>query len=314
MDLGYMPPGQAPQPAPGIVDATGMVMSGVPCRRCSYDLRGLNVAARCPECGAPVGVAVHGPLLRYSDPEWVAGLARGTAFVFWGILLGFLVSFTAGVFLRNYFGPRVSAIVGAMGGLVYLYGVWLMTEPDPSGIGEDQYGRARRIIRFTTIVGIVQNVLAVAEPDVQHSRALTIAFGVASLAAGLIGVAGQFAELRYLQLLARRISDEKLSRRARFLFWAFGGSLAVVMVLGSAAGIGGFVLARPGVARSVPRGIIGVLAAFGILTGVAVIAMLVFGLMYLLLLRRLKRAFRQQAEYARLLWANVATPARAQGV
>jgi hypothetical protein len=288
-------------------------VSGVPCRRCSYDLRGLNVTARCPECGAPVGVAVHGPLLRYSDPEWVGNLARGTAFVFWGILLGFLLSFTAGLLLRPL-GPRVAPIVGAMGGLVYLYGVWLMTEPDPSGVGEDQYGTARRIIRFTTIVGIVQNVLSVAEPDVQYSRALTIAFGVASLAAGLIGVVGQFAELRYLQRLALRIPDERLSRRARFLFWAFGGSLVAVILLGGMAGIGGFLFVRLARGNPMTNWIAAVVAGLGILAGIAVIAMLVFGLMYLRLLHRLKRAFRQQAEYARLVWATAAAQARAQGV
>ena len=61
--------GSAPIAAPGIVNDAGLVVADVPCRKCSYNLRGMNVASRCPECGAPVGVSVHGSLLRYSDPH-----------------------------------------------------------------------------------------------------------------------------------------------------------------------------------------------------------------------------------------------------
>jgi len=51
------------------VDAAGNVVSDVPCRRCSYNLRGLNYAGRCPECGTAVGQSIYGNLLRFSDPE-----------------------------------------------------------------------------------------------------------------------------------------------------------------------------------------------------------------------------------------------------
>src|SRR3954467_10353326 len=76
-----MPPlGAVPAAAPvgpAAMDAGGVVTASVPCRRCAYNLRSLSVAARCPECGAPVGVSVQGPLLRYGDPQWLQNLSSG---------------------------------------------------------------------------------------------------------------------------------------------------------------------------------------------------------------------------------------------
>jgi hypothetical protein len=53
---------------------TGNVDADIPCRKCGYNLRGLAVDGRCPECATPVGVSINGELLRYSDPTFVIGL------------------------------------------------------------------------------------------------------------------------------------------------------------------------------------------------------------------------------------------------
>src|SRR5262245_32299566 len=63
------------------VDAAGTVTADSPCRKCGYNLRGLSVSGRCPECGTPVGLSVHGDLLRFSNPRWVRGLQRGVRLI-----------------------------------------------------------------------------------------------------------------------------------------------------------------------------------------------------------------------------------------
>ena len=70
----------------GFLDQAGTVISDLACRRCGYNLRGLNNQGRCPECGAAIGLSCHGDLLRFADPKWVETLGRGASLILWGVL------------------------------------------------------------------------------------------------------------------------------------------------------------------------------------------------------------------------------------
>ena len=275
--------------------ATGNVEGDVPCRKCSYNLRGLPVAGRCPECGTPVGISVHGDLLRYSDPQFVETLRRGVRFILWGFLTVFLASILAGILgvaLRGTAGgsPLVIHFLAFVGYLPLLIGGWLLTVPDPSGIGEDSYGTPRKIIRFSLAVGLVNHLINIAIGVGPVAPAVLLALRSVSFAAAMVGLVGEFAQLYYLRRLALRIPDADLSERARFLMWAFGISYGLFLVIGfvavlaAAAGGGGGIYA---------------FACFG---GVAFIAVLVFAVMYLFMLARFGRHFKEQAALARQFW------------
>ena len=305
-----MPPHTQPPPVPDMpLDGAGVVNRDLPCRKCAYNIRGLAVTARCPECGAPVGVSVHGDLLRYSEPRWLQNLSSGAGFVFWGLLLSIAVSFVGGI-VAQFVGPWVGPLFGIAGGIVYLYGAWLLTEPDPSGLGERQYGRARQIIRVALAASIVGQVLQFIAATAAPSPEVMVTFGIITMAAGLIGVVGQFAMLRYLERLARRIPDDSLSKMARTLFWGYGGALALGVLLGGAAAIAAATLGSTPPVAGAPGGggpgpgMAGVLGAAAIFGCLIFIALLVFGIMFLVLLRRLQSAFSQQAHYARQVWGD----------
>lgn len=298
----------SPPPVPAgssIVDSAGLVIADLPCRKCSYNVRGLPVASRCPECGAPVGVSVNGDLLRYSEPQWLQNLSKGAAFAFWGVLVSMVATIVGGI-IAQVTVPLMAPIATMVGGLVYLYGAWLLTEPDPSGLGEDQYGRARQIIRIALIAGLVGAGVEAINATLAPEPTLRIALGIVSVAVGLVGVAGQFATLRYLQRLALRIPDDRLSARAKLVFWGYGLSLAAMIVVG---GVMMLVIAGSGIFASGPNspapggGVVGTLAGAGCAVGIAFLAMLGFGIIFLVLLFQLKRAFAQQAEVARQVWS-----------
>lgn len=291
---------------PSLVDSAGLVIADLPCRRCSYNVRGLPVASRCPECGAPVGVSVNGDLLRYSEPQWLQNLSKGAAFAFWGVFVS-MATVIIGSIVAQVTVPLMAPLATIVGGLVYLYGAWLLTEPDPSGLGEGKYGRARQIIRVALIAGLVGAGVEAINVTTAPQAAVRIVLVIVSVAVELIGLVGHFAMLRYLQRLALRIPDERLSARAKLVFWGYGLSLAVTIVFG---GVMALVIAGSGMFTSGPNspgpggGVMGTLAGAGCAIGIAVLVMLGFGIIFLVLLFQLKRAFAQQAEVARQVWSE----------
>lgn len=291
----------------GIVDDSGTLCADVACRRCGYNLRGLDPSGRCPECGTPVGLSCHGDLLRFADPAWVETLGRGASLILWGILFG-LVGAILGTAVAAITGSQLlGGVIQLAGAAVGLYGAWLVTSPDPSGIGEDKYVTDRRIVRFALLVGVASQLFALIQQAMPVVGVLAVLIMLIILLAGLVGVVGEFAKLTYFEKLARRIPDAKLARDAHNLRWAmaislgaailFGGVAALAMVLGGTGGPGGVAVGA---------------TALGCMAGVAGLAYAVVGILVLILIYRLGRAFRQQAHIARHTWAAVTSPPPAQ--
>lgn len=281
------------------VDASGQVVSDLPCRKCGYNLRGLNTTGRCPECGTAVGFSVQGDLLRFCEPTWVDTLKNGLNLIIAGIVVIILGVITA-IFL-GLSGMEAAQIVQTgiivVGSILMTIGWWLLTQPDPSGLGEDRYGTSRKVIRVTLIIGVLNQMLGLViegraiPPELMQP--LTILSGVL----GLAGVVALFAQLQYLKKLALRIPDHAMSNRANFLMWAIGCGYGAIVLFGilmavalSAAG------PSPG----------GGFAALGCIVGIIGIALLVFFIMYLFLLDRMRRAFTEQSRFARTTWAAMA--------
>ena len=125
------------------------------------------------------------------------------------------------------------------------------------------------------------------------------------IAATLVGLVGEFAKFIYYERLARRIPDEMLAKRARFLKWALTITLGIFGIIG-----GIMVLARglaPGSAAALPA-----VGALGCLVFPALIALVVFSIMTVTLLVRLRRAISEQARVARSTWAAAVNPAAPQ--
>ena len=285
-----------PPPPPELFDASGHISQDVSCRRCAYNLRGLTGDGRCPECGTPVGRSTHGDLLRYSDPGWVEKLELGARLILWGMLVG-IIAGVARLVLSLFLHPVVGDFVALAGAMVGFYGTWLLTEPDPSNIGEDVYGRARQITRITLLIGIVTQVGAMMQYVVHLTRAMLILGIPLALLLIAIGVVGIWYQLLYVEKLAERIPEHDVTRRARFLRWAYPISMGV-------AGVGAMIILAAAVfLRAAPAtGPGGIAVAGSCLAGLAGLAVLVFGIMYIAMLFKLRRAFQAQAATARAFW------------
>jgi hypothetical protein len=271
----------------------------LPCRKCGYNLRGLATPGRCPECGSAVGLSAEGDLLRFSDPAWIRSLRGGVRLIILGIVTIFLGTI-AGILVLTLLefrsiGEWVLQGAYLIGYALVLGGTWRLTEPDPSGIGEDRYGTARKVIRVTLALGVVSAFFdlfvstAALPPGAQR-----LAEGGGALLS-IAGVTGLVAQLLYLKNLALRIPAPELAKRAHFLTYAMGISYGLLMLTQVVAAIA----VASGAAR--PMG-----SACG--AGVLGLAVLVFFLMYVRMLERLGKRFGTEAHAAEQSWARVATP------
>ncbi len=277
--------------AKAVADERGTLIADVACRKCSYNLRGLTENTRCPECGVPVGLSLRGDLLRFAEPDWVHRVARGLTIILWMIPVGLVVGVLAGLVVQ---GSRTfPMLAGLATGLVSFYGAWLMTEPDPSRVGEDALITARKVVRVSLIIGLTSQPLGIALEQGFSSEPIRVLVGLLWCVVMLVGLVGEFAKFVYYEHLARRIPDDKLASRARFLRWAWTSALLF------SAGLGAVMLL---LALGGPN-LAGAAIGIGCLSPLVVVALVVFGVMTLLLLLRLRKALVEQAKLARATWA-----------
>ncbi len=294
-----------PGPDPAILDAIRVVGEDRACRQCGYNIRGLRTDGRCPECGRPVGLSIYGDLLKFSDPTYVRGLARGALLILYGIafmfiaIVGIVIVLIA---LHNASLAKVLMLLATLvGSLLHFAGAWLLTEPDPSGIGEDQYGNSRKLIRIALMVGIVNTLLQLPTSLSTLPPSLHLLVQIFSGLAGLVSLVGYIAMLHYLSKLAMRGPDFQRAKRADFLKYALPISYGVIIVFGMITGI------LTGAARNNPGaagGAAAIMLAGGCFTMIAVICLAVFGFMYLFLIEKLGRLFGEQADMAEALWSR----------
>lgn len=111
-----------------------------PCITCRYNLRGLDTAGLCPECGTPVISSFQSEFLAFSDPLWIRRIRRGTGFVFAGSL-GLLGSIAILAILSNNVGVSPTREVLSVLSLVLspfaaclLVGSWMLTDRGSEGL------------------------------------------------------------------------------------------------------------------------------------------------------------------------------------
>jgi len=254
----------------------------------------LSESTRCPECGVPVGLSLLGDLLRFAEPDWVHRVARGLTIILWMIPIQLVVGVIVVVLTPG--SLTAGALVPLAAGIISFYGAWLMTEPDPSRVGEDVNITARKVIRVSLIIGLASQPLSIGLEQGGASGSISVVLGLISSAVILVGLVGEFAKFIYYERLARRIPDDKLASRARFLRWAW--TLALLLP----TALGGVIMLLAG------RGLTGAALGIACLSPLVGVALLVFGVMTLLLLLRLRKALVEQAKLARATWAAGSPP------
>jgi hypothetical protein len=278
-----------------------VVEADIPCRKCAYNLRGLPTTGKCPECGTDVALSVGGHLIRYSDPQWVAGLSKGVRLILWAIVL-MIFTMVAGVVMgvaRISQAALLIQVFSLVSSVLIYWGSWLLTEPDPSALGETEYGTARKIVRVTLLIGMVVTLLAFGEQLSALPPGLMTILKCIALIGQLASLIGYVAQLHYLEHLVLRIPDLRMSARARFLKFAVGWTWGSVLVLGTLVGL---LLALGGSA-----GRSSFIMSLGCGASIVGLFLLFLGLLYLLLLVSLSSSLKIQLAASQQSWTGSMT-------
>src|SRR3990172_7537522 len=118
-----------PSPAPARVqlDSAGHLDQDVICIRCGYNLRGLSLDRVCPECGTPIGRSLHGDLLRFAPPIWLAVLISGVNWILAGMLVK-IIDLGLSLGLKAMTGQRaLGALAHILLTTVGVIGYWKVT-------------------------------------------------------------------------------------------------------------------------------------------------------------------------------------------
>ncbi|MGB0716415.1 MAG: hypothetical protein ACPGXK_11080 [Phycisphaerae bacterium] len=275
-----------------------VVFEDVLCRYCGYNLRGLPIDGRCPECNADVNQSFHTDLLRYANVDWLRRIKFGIDLMIVGFLLGVVLGFFGGIAV-------VAAGGGVAGGgilvfqlaltlassLVNLISILMITSQEPRESMSEQTDSWRRIARGAAIAGFVlQGLVAIATNLQVASVGAQVAFIGLS---GIAGVVMTFAIASHTQLLAARIPNDSMVSSINVVKWG----LSIVGLIGGLIGVLSFASmfttgfgGAPAAPNTTFTVMMGITAIGGCATG---LGSWVFGIWALILVFKFRSALRK---------------------
>lgn len=172
----------------------------------------------------------HESYLRHADYAWLSTVARGAIVMLASVGVGIACGVAAALIKRTA-DPLTVALLGSVGPVMTIVGAWMLTEPDPSGRGEQDYGIARKTSRVALCIAMFVRFISLLPSIAEMSPQATIIVGVITIVGGLVSMSGQFAQLTYMRKLAMRIPNESLSGFIRVLRTVFGWAVPALVIL-----------------------------------------------------------------------------------
>jgi hypothetical protein len=203
--------------------AGSLIAEDIPCMECQYDLRGLNVPGKCPECGHDLAESITTyreerlPVTRWWAKQMIEATTLSAIALFLMVLPLMLPDSMANF---HTFGRKVLLGIASTAWVLAFYSIWKFTRRENLPKERGQFYATRLITRiFAILYGLAPLLFAVSDyfRDVSWSRwAEPFLFAVVSML-GICGLCTELFLFANLRNIAWRIHSRSISMQALIL-------------------------------------------------------------------------------------------------
>lgn len=217
-----------------------LVVTDRACVDCGYNLRGLKVDGRCPECNALIRHSLHGCRLRFANPRWLSRVRVGAYLKLGSVGVAAVGTLVSGLITSQRVSPTVDGATILITQILLLLGLFALTTQEPREAQMERTFCVRKVARMcaaSAFVGVLFHRVAGGTVSPTFTASALTPFH-------LVGILALCCELVYWRRLATRVPNATLEKCTTGLLWLvvlFGGITTVtatIGLLGAGANVG----------------------------------------------------------------------------
>lgn len=212
------------------------------CVQCGYNLSGIGVHSKCPECGTPIAESLKTPLLSNASPDYLRTLLSGTRLT---LIIVLCQSISAVVM---FFGRALGGLLGGTNALLAIHDAaeilfaallflayWRISTPDPRDVEDSSVIRIRNVIRYSAgcvfafaAASFVLSSIGPSSATVTPMISIRISQNLWGLLMLLSSAVLKSAMSIQLHRIGKRVHDQFMIRRA----WTYRWILPILATFG----------------------------------------------------------------------------------
>jgi hypothetical protein len=123
-------------------------------------------------------------------------LCSGVDLILWSVVVDIVATIADVLKLKGVYLALLPLGISMVAFVLNLAGAWMLTIPDPGGIGEDRYGTSRKLIRITLMICVMQPMMNIVATTTRMPPVVPMPYLMLTVVVSLAGVIAIFATLQ----------------------------------------------------------------------------------------------------------------------